>query len=201
MNHHETLSQIDPAFVARIVRDVVARVKQANAKPAELDETAVEKLITVASVEQTIAAGKKEIRIGSKAIVTPAARDEAKHAGVTIVRTAGLCTNENAAITKTNQFQVADTQNAGRDVLLSEQLARRNVIGSATIVVSDTPAADVYRLCCEQRRAVMVADVASVGRFEAELSPDIWVLDMAKLNLIAAVNVAAQILRRNKANS
>ncbi len=41
----------------------------------------------------------------------------------------------------------------------------------------------------------MVGSIEEVQRFASELEATVWVLDMKRLNLTAAVNVAAQISR------
>ncbi|TWU40884.1 hypothetical protein [Novipirellula artificiosorum] len=199
MTQRNNESQLDAAWMASIVRDVIARLQTEPSQPEQSQPEHAEdltdhRLVTVASIEQVIAAGKSEIRIGKRTVVTPAARDEAVRFGIALV--AGSDKLKQAVSPTVAGLEISDSQNGGRDDLIAGQLARRNVIGSARIVVTDTPASDVYRLCCEKQRAVMVADTHSVDRFAAEFSPSVWVLDMMQLNLIAAVNVAQRILVR-----
>ena len=46
----------------------------------------------------------------------------------------------------------------------------------------------------------MVGSIEDVNRFASELEATVWVLDMKRLNLTAALNVAAQISRTRHAH-
>ncbi|TWU34138.1 hypothetical protein Q31b_56090 [Novipirellula aureliae] len=203
------IDSIDAVWLKAIVRQVVSKVEVQKAalaaKPAPSPETFSGKLVSLETIEQWARSRKSEIKIGSKTIVTPAAIDEAKRHGITISRgeisRGESCSKSSQPSTvggsigkDSTEYDISDSQDPHRAVLISEQLRRRHAKGSAVIVCSDTPAVDVFRLCSENRRTVMISDFASVERFENELSPDVWVLDMKKLNLIAAVNAAQKIL-------
>ena len=61
-------------------------------------------------------------------------------------------------------------------------------------MLSETPGREVFEQCTQHKqRSVMITSLADVDRFSAELSPTSWVLDMTRLNLVAATNVAARI--------
>jgi cell division protein ZapA (FtsZ GTPase activity inhibitor) len=45
------------------------------------------------------------------------------------------------------------------------------------------------------QRAAMINSLADVERFVAELDPTVWVLDMARINFMTAVNVVARIAK------
>ena len=74
---------------------------------------------------------------------------------------------------------------------LIAQLRRRGIpLPTTRIILSETPARDVYQQCSRHgQRGVMVISIADVDRFAAELSPTAWVLDMTRLNLVAATNI------------
>ena len=80
---------------------------------------------------------------------------------------------------------------------MTQQLSRRGIaVCGARIILSDTPAKDLYHQCSRNGEvAVMVGSIEEVRRFASELEATVWVLDMKRLNLTAAVNVAAQISR------
>ena len=197
-----TIDSIDAEWLRSIVCQVVSRLESqsvdaANAAPSP--ETYSGKLVTLETMEQWARSQRTEIKIGTKTVVTPAAMDEAKQHGITITRGETGSRSQRSADRRKDEstpteYEISDSQDPQRAGLIRDQLRRRNANGSAVIVSSDTPAIDVFRLCSEKRRAVMVADIASVERFENELRPDVWVLDMKKLNLIAAVNAAQKIL-------
>ncbi|WP_372719624.1 hypothetical protein [Novipirellula sp.] len=193
-----THASIDPVWIAKIVREVIERVKQHQMESGEQSASPLSGVISVATVKEAAGGGKNELRVTTKAIVTPAARDEAKRLGITITRSAK---NETKLSEKINQppseMAVTDNENPERAAAISQQLARRGIRASATVevVLSDSPSKEVYRICSAGRRAAMISSIATVERIEKELAPQVWVLDMNALNFVAAVNVAARILK------
>ncbi|MGB7342606.1 MAG: hypothetical protein WBD20_00185 [Pirellulaceae bacterium] len=189
---------IDPARIARIVREVIARLQQSpNTQPTGAAAVSIdEKIVTAKSIEQLVGQ-PKQIFIGAKAIVTPAARDAAKENGITINRSVPLTKNQ-VPESPCSKNEISDAANPDRAASLASQLARRGIktIGKR-IVLSDTPAADVFRFCSEAKeRAVMLSSINDVDRFAAELNPTVWVMDMQRMNLMSAVNAAAQIAQK-----
>lgn len=211
----KTNPAIDPAFVAEVVRRVVARLNHREPAetpgeaPGEAERAAAvaERVISAATIRRF--AGKtKQLKIDPRAVVTPAARDEAKHHGISLVRslagavslpeeTAGQAGRAAAPAQRRPSDPpqpITDTDQPERADSIASQLARRGVTGNARIVLSDRPAEEVHRQAAAGQRAAMIRCVGDVDRFGAELRPQIWVLDMVDLNWIAAVNVAARIL-------
>ena len=92
-------------------------------------------------------------------------------------------------------LSITDHENPSRALTIANQLHRRGITElAATIVLSQTPALDVHHYCGRKNeRAVMITALADVDRFRRELEPTVWVLDMERLNLVAAVNVIARI--------
>ena len=97
---------IDPAYIAMVVRKVIARLKnQTNATipnqshptfKTQTNSTAAstsEKVITAASIDQ-LTGSPKELFVDAKAIVTPAAKDAAKERGIQISRSVELPTEQ-----------------------------------------------------------------------------------------------------------
>ena len=264
---------IDPALVAEIVQRVIARLReggsdatavsraggetpvraQARADRAEASaeraepvsgraETVTERVVS-AAVIQRVAGKTKRLNIHPQAVVTPAARDEARHHGITLVRgldelasgpveatqcrsgaarasgrggrfSATAPGNPVASSAQTTSSAqggsgssgdppraISDPERPERAESVAAQLARRGVTGEARIVLSDRPAAEVQRRAAAGERAAMIRAIGDVERFDAELQPQVWVLDMVDLNWIAAVNVAARILRTGGAAS
>ncbi|GAA5504786.1 hypothetical protein [Novipirellula caenicola] len=193
-----THASIDPVWIAKIVREVIERVRQNQMETGGQTACPISGVISAATVTEAAGNGKTELRIATKAVVTPAARDEAKRLGITITRGAN---NETAQTEKTKQppsaMAVTDQQNPERAEAISQQLSRRGIQASASvrIVLSDSPSKDVYEICSTGRRAAVVGSIAAVDRIEKELAPQTWVLDMNTLNFVAAVNVAARILK------
>ncbi|MCA9139503.1 MAG: hypothetical protein KDB00_22170 [Planctomycetales bacterium] len=174
----------DPAIIAGIAREVIRRLRQ-DAPPASA--CGGEKLVTIETLDRY--AGSSEIFVTRRAVVTPAAREEAVRRGIQIRFIDGIETK--------NAIATTPAETPSQTNPLCSQLARRGItlpVGIDVVWV-DQPAAEVYRRCSQNQRAVMITSLADVDRFAAELAPQAWVLDRHKLNLVAAVNVAARIAR------
>ena len=201
-----TDSPADSAQIAAIVRLVMQRLagnpETTLAHPT--NQTAVsisDRVITVATIE-SVSGHPSQVFVDMKAIVTPAAKDEAARRGIEITRSVEIPlamqpqTKANTNAGPINQF-ITDSSEPNRAIAAIGQLSARgiNAIG-CHVVLSDTPAVDLHRIIANQgKRAAMVAAMADVGRFAAELDPEVWVLDMKKLNLVAAVNAVARIAK------
>lgn len=170
-------------FVVRIAAEVIARLR-ANQAP-----TITSKVIDTRALE-TIASGTT-VTIDPKAVVTPAARDEAKQKNITLHRSR-LASGE---AVPTNEIELED-HNPDRLAAAKSQLSRRGIryIGTR-VVMSDTPAAEVASQFKRGRVAVMVGSIADVSRFANEIVADVWVVDMKRNHLIASVNLIAAIAR------
>ncbi|QDT13162.1 hypothetical protein [Planctomycetes bacterium K23_9] len=194
---------IDPARIAAIVREVIARIKQSNLSANLQTDTATnplpDKIITVATIE-SLSGSPCDVTIDSKAVVTPAARDEAKLRGITIRRSDAQPSTQNFNTEPSTQpTEIVDVSQPERAVSMLAQLARRGISSiGCKIVLSETPAADVFRFCHnENQRAVMLTSISDIPRFAGELQPTVWVLDMKRMNLMTAVNAAVQIAQKS----
>lgn len=198
---HEPLpphaTSIDSAFVARVVREVLARLVPVP-EHTELNC----RLVTVQTIDE-LPANTERLSLVHAAVITPAARDEARRRGIELERgrpaTNGDGTKRFAAAQAqpAPSFAIIDQQSPERAEAVKHQLVRRGVHGGGTaqIVLSDTPAADSHRFSSQGRTAVMIRSLPDVDRFAAELAADVWVLDMHELTLVAAVNTAYRIIQ------
>lgn len=203
---------IDPALLRRIVREVIARLSNNNppSHSTSTNTTAVsicDRIVSAATIDN-ISGKPSQIFVSRNAVITPAARDAANERSITINRSVEIPATQrpiqqSAEITASNTSstelpEIIDTANPSRVEAFQAQLARRGMTGSggATLVLSDTPAKDVHHFCAEQgRRATMIATITDVDRFANELNPDVWVLDMTRMNLVTATNTAARIIQ------
>jgi hypothetical protein len=181
---------MDPAWIAEIAREVLARLQSAT----RTDQTAAsldDRVITAASIER-LPGTPSELFIAAGAVVTPAAQDEARRRGIAINRSAPLPQSQQPRPAK---LQLSDASEPQRAEAVRNQLAvRGRPLPSARILLSDTPARDVYQHCTAGGEvAVMITSLNDVQRFAAELTPTLWVLDMKRLNIPAAANVVAKI--------
>lgn len=184
----------DPVDISDIVRRVMERLGR---QPSGADDSTTsinDSVITASTIEQ-LTGNPSTICIPAKAVVTPAARDELHRRGI------HLQTNTPRDLPATHD-PIIDHTDARRGDAVRDQVARRGVaFGRARILLSDCPAADVYRLCSQEREvAVMITGVDDIDRFAAELSPTCWVLDMQRMNVPAAVNAIARISKTEDNN-
>lgn len=184
-------ASIDPALIASISREVIARLRSAS--PSATDASICDQLITSETIE-SITGKPARILIAKSAVVTPAACDEARRRGITIHRTNGP---QPSTPTHHASIEITDTSDPQRAQNVREQLERRSVCRSAArIVLSDQPANEVHRLCAIGERAVMIISIIDVPRFADDFKPTVWVLDMKRMNLAVAVNAAARITQQ-----
>lgn len=185
--------RIDSAWIAAIAREVIVRLKASNLTQPTNSTAAVsiaEKVITTDSL-RSVAATTTQLFISKDAIVTPAAKDEAKERGITLNRSVALPQGHE---TNEQKLEITDSQQLDRADAIKNQLKRRGLKDlGGRIVLSDTPSRDVAECCGDGQRAVMVTSVADVRRFADELNPSTWVLDMKRMNLVTATNAVAQI--------
>ncbi len=209
MSHDATTiesASLRPELLASIVREVLARLN------GESVPVIADRVVTVATIEQ-LPSATREVAIAVNALVTPAAADEAKQRGITMVRRTA---NESQTASQVNvhrgprtppdvstgephgEVTIVDGERTERAEGIIAQLTRRGIAVSAgpRIVLSDHPAKTVHQETVAGRRAAMVRRYSDVDRFANELRPNCWVLDMIDLNPIAAVNTAQRILQR-----
>lgn len=188
---------IDPALIAAVARKVITRLRAAQAdaststnNSANSEIATPERLITIETLRKF--QDDSRIAVTPGTVVTPAAKDEARRRGIAIKRLNQSGTTEQTS----SNTQVDQTP----DNALTQQLVRRGVTMPTCVELSwtETPAKDVFEYCRQGKRAAMVTSLADVDRFASELSPKCWVLDKQKLNLIAAVNVAARIAKHSQ---
>ena len=199
---------IDPAYIAEIVRQVLARVR-ANGTPIQSTNqaltkqapiAAIVKLVTVDTVVASAASNDRVIRINRKSIVTPAARDEAKQLGVRleIVGTDYVASSKPAPDVSLGMI---DTTDASWVESITASLARRGIAISSgysaiQIVLTDCPAKQTHAYSSlGKHRAAMLTGLNQVERFHRELSPDVWVIDKTQVSLLTIVNIVAKIAR------
>ena len=156
------------------------------------------------------------IRIGSKAVVTPAAKDWLRHHKIQTVRidkaqqaSMGLSGQVPSALNIT----LVDTAVPERGLALQRQLSLRGLAVEANeldslrrncqanprafgLIVSALPAIDVdWAGRCHAMRAAVVDSVDLVRRTFSRFRPQVWVLDAERLTLSGLVAVAETCIR------
>ena len=205
-------SSIDPEMLSRVVREVFARLAGASggehlrgqstiqtASKTNRTAASIDDRLIAASAISRLPAATAELFVPAAAVLTPSARDEARRRGITINRGAALTAKENAQQTRQ---EIVDNTDQSRAAAVAQQLSRRGItVCGTTIILSDTPARELYDQVARQGQvAVMVGSFDDVHRFANELDATVWVLDMKRLNLTAAVNVAAQISKTKRSH-
>lgn len=197
---------LDSAHIAEIARKVIAHLAETDASGnsstkatgTEATATAIDAQVITAQIIEQVPGAPTQAFILPSAVITPAARDTARQRGLELQRTVALPAEQRP---NHSQFEITDYAQPERADAIRQQLARRGITGgAANIVLSDTPAKEVYFQCAKHHEvAVMIASISDIQRFAEEVSPTLWVLDMQRLNFSAAVNSAAQIIQTKKA--
>lgn len=182
----------DQAFIAAIVRKVIDRLQQSDSSCNNTPVvTANNNLVTVETIQQH---SGSPLIVAMSAVITPAARDEAQRRGISIQRRAATKAATNVTPAASASENIIDKQDPERGQAVRHQLGRRGVhLGALRIVLTDQPAREVHDQVIGGNRAAMVTAIADVQRFASELSPNVWVLDMKRFNIPAAVNVVVKI--------
>lgn len=186
-----TSHAIDSDTVKGLVREVIRRLADLDSGEAF---TVNEKVITASTIEG-LPESQKRFNIGVGAVITPAARDEARRRNISFDRFTTTTQPTKTQLATDVTHGISDTTSPERAASVIEQLRRRGIrLPVAAIVLSETPGRDVFEQCTKHgQRSVMITSLSDVDRFRAEMSPTSWVLDMTRLNLVAATNVAARI--------
>lgn len=206
----DTASTIDPAYIAAIVRQVLARIRAAQAT-GQSETTGITqhpramKLVTLDAVVRCAASEERVVYIEPRSIVTPAARDEAKRLGVRLQLVAAESTStsqeRSASVAARVSLGMIDTTPASWVESASVALARRGIsitpgYAAIQIVLTDEPAKQTHAYSSRPaHRAAMLSGINQVERFQRELSPDVWVIDKTQLNFPTVVNLVAKIAR------
>ncbi len=194
---------IDPAYIAEIVRQVLARVRAAGTPIQTSSQTPIAetvKLVTVETVVASAASNDRVILINRKSIVTPAARDEAKQLGVRLELVGTNSQSSSKAVSDVSLGMI-DTTDASWVESITAALSRRGIAVSSgysaiQIVLTDCPAKQTYHYSSlGKHRAAMLTGMNQVERFHRELSPDVWVIDKTQVGLPTIVNIVATIVR------
>lgn len=203
---------IDPRMVQGIVREVLERLRPdaPEAAPA-VPELFNHRLITVETLQQ-IGLGQTRIVVPARAIVTPAAADEAKLRNLIIER---ACPAATAAAVQPVQASlwIADADREQRAAAISTQLNSRGV-NIATralcdaidglvdgevktvVVLAELPATVVCNACRQTKvRAAAIRTLDELQRIEPALHPNLWVLDMHSMALPQAVALVERCVR------
>ncbi|QDT03224.1 hypothetical protein K227x_16060 [Rubripirellula lacrimiformis] len=221
MPNGKTTATTDSAWVSQIAAEVVARLRATGSETSraihagsiiadsagpsgsvgsdsDVPQSALLKVIDTTVIAST-AAGTV-LDVSAQAVITPAAKDDAKQKNITISRLAKCAPPQPVSDPSLTAGIVDVDTDRGRSV--ADQLARRGIrsIGVG-IVLSDTPALDLVGQFAKGSRAAMAGSIEEIRRFGSEVDPDVWVLDMKRMNLVTAINAIAIIARTNGARS
>lgn len=205
-----TRPSLDARTITAVTREVIARLRAVEEGrrpeqgteadlPSKTSRTAAsiaERLITVSTIAQ-LPRETAELFVTSSAVVTPAARDEAASRGITI--NYGEPANQPTAHAPVT-CRIVDRNDPNRAAAVAAQLSRRAIaLDDVTVILTDTPARELYQQCAEQGKvAAMAGSLEEVTRFARELDATVWILDMQRLNLPAAANLIARIARNGR---
>jgi hypothetical protein len=198
----------DSAKIAEIVQQVLARLDASSQKEKALSASPskdkqrttsaaiTEKIITSRTIQEQSEL-TSQIFVSATAIVTPAARDDARSRNIQIQHCVQLPDKQQP---DQQQIRIIDYADPDRANAVTQQLAIRGITtGTSKIVLTETPAKEVHFQCSRNNEvAVMIGSFNDIQRFSDEITPTVWVLDMQRLTFSAVVNAAAQISKTRR---
>ena len=207
--------QIDQVAIQRIAEVIVAQLNakrgelihngepEVSSLPSRTNRNATyiqDRVITAASIHET-SSGISIALVDQDAVITPSAKDEAKSRGIKITRverSPQLNRPQNGS-----GSQVTDRENPERAKAVENQLRIRGLRDPLPrLILSETPAKELqHQILNVGETATMVGSINEVLRFGQELDVTAWILDMKRLNLTSAVNVAAKIAQKGSGKS
>lgn len=209
--HKEQATRVnayDSAKIAEIVQQVLARLDAPSQKEKSLSASLLkdQQRTTSAAITEKIISSRtiqeqseltSQIFVSPTAIVTPAARDDARSRNIQIQRSVQLPDGQQPDQQKIRIIDYADPDRANA---VTQQLAIRGITtGTSKIILTETPAKEVHFQCSRNNEvAVMIGSFNDIQRFSDEITPTVWVLDMQRLTFSAVVNAAAQISKTRR---
>ncbi|MEC8475584.1 MAG: hypothetical protein VXZ38_13090 [Planctomycetota bacterium] len=207
--------QVDRMAIQRIAEVIVAQLNakrseliangepEASSLPSRTNRNATyiqDRVITAASIHET-SSGISIALVDQDAVITPSAKDEAKSRGIEITRverSPQLNRPQNGSGSR-----VMDRENPERAKAVENQLRIRGLRDPLPrLILSETPAKELqHQILNVGETATMVGSINEVLRFGQELDVTAWILDMKRLNLTSAVNVAAKIAQKGSGKS
>ena len=196
--------------IAEIVRQVLARLNstaEIESSTQVIDSSTQKQTTSAALTEQIITSRTiqqlskqtSQIFVSPTAIITPAARDDARSRNIEIQRTVPLPEEQQPDQQK---IEIIDYEQPERSQAVKQQLAIRGIThGTGKIVLTETPAKEVHFQCARKNEvAVMIGSFDDIQRFADEITPTVWILDTQRLNFTAVVNAVAQISKTRRSN-
>ena len=194
--------------IAEIVRQVLARLNStveiesstqfgySTTQKPTTSAALTEKIITSRTIQE-LSKQTSQIFISPTAIITPAARDDARSRNIEIQRTVPLPEGQQSDQQK---IEIIDYAQPERAQAVKKQLAIRGIThGTGKIILTETPAKEVHFQCARNNEvAVMIGAFDDIKRFSDEITPTVWILDTQRLTFSAMVNTVAQISKTRR---
>ncbi|MEM9827979.1 MAG: hypothetical protein AAF958_15415 [Planctomycetota bacterium] len=220
---------IDEAFVRHVTATVLARLRQAaadsSASNSDVNRSAASsspvgslpvmdsnvlamKVISASTIASLPA--NQVVKVSATAVVTPAAKDEAKRRGMTLhavdAATNGVAADSNRVVTKdsvateitgqklTSRVMIEDQTGKHFDIAVIKQLQMRGVVTRKTKwLLTHRP----FAVCAQCWRSGTVAAVAesllSLDEMIRDLRPSVWIVDPARLGLPTIVSMIQRV--------
>lgn len=201
-NINATLANID---IESIVRKVMRELELGSTSDsAEGVFEFTQRVITLEDLK-AIPTSTKTIRVGARALLTPAVRDELKILGISTSKTESLANKPSAEVRAKLPFrrvnlQHDETVDAALVDAVEKQIISRGIRlcdqAGVTAILSNRPATLVYQSIAANTSAVAINRIDDIVRFKNELRPTVFVLDVHHLHTVALVDAVVSIARR-----
>ncbi|MCM2369536.1 hypothetical protein [Aporhodopirellula aestuarii] len=194
------------SIVRRVLRELGAMENKPAPAPAVGSVVIDQSVVAVADVE-AIPAAVKHVELRPRAVVTPAARDELRHRGISITtqhseRSAAAGSESKPPVqpgTRAIDLQADGDVSESLLASVKKQITLRGVRlcnrASVSVILSSRPATTAHHACGTDRCVVSINRVDDVRRFLAELSPNVFVLDVKHLHVVAITGAISAIAK------
>ncbi len=146
----------------------------------------------------------KQLHLSPRTVITPAARDELRHRGITVVKLAAM---PDAEINQAPRQPGTRSIHLQRDGIVADHLfaaVKRQILSRGVrlcnqsdveVILSSRPATTAHHWSGTNRCVVAINRIDDVPRFMIELSPNVFVLDIAHLHLVALASCITAIAK------
>ena len=210
---HHSAEQQASVDIASIVQRVLNELKRMESKTEpeteKVSDTFYEfhhRVVTLSDLE-SVPAATKTIQMPAGGVLTPSVRDELRNRGMAVIRSSEKPATSDSKragpsavhyVSLRHDQTASDARNSGNVFeSVQKQLSSRGIShcdqARNSVVLTFRPATATQQSISRGVTTAMISRVNDVGRFQSEIQPTCFVLDLHHLNLMSTVNAIVQI--------
>lgn len=207
----ERQASVDIASIVQRVLDELKRMETKKTEPETKKGSDPfyefrHRVVTLSDLE-TAPAATKTIQIPAGGVLTPSVRDELRTRGIAVIRSSEKPATKDSNrvgssavryVSLRHDQTVSEARNSGNVFeSVQKQLTSRGVShcdqARNSVVMTFRPATAMQQSIGRGVVTAMISRVSDVARFQNEIQPTCYVLDLHHLNLMSTVNAIVQI--------